>query len=470
MNEMMQARTLGTHRGTRTLHGVTAHGTSSPPAYARSGDLHIAYQTVGTGPIDLVVVEQWFSNVDAMWSFPPLSRLLNELASFSRVIGFDKRGTGLSDPIAVDALPAIEEWIDDLRAVLDAVGSERAVLLSGVGASVMALVFAATYPGWTSALVLVDGSARLAWSEDNPWGRRVDLLADDLERLRARWGTESGTLPLLAPNLMNDRELADMYLRYERQSASPGMAKAMIGWLYEVDVRPVLSAIRVPSLLLHHAEATRIAPAHGRHIAKQVKSARYVELAGADNYLWAGDTTALVAEVQEFLTGARPVLQPDRVLATALFTDIVDSTRLAAALGDRRWRDLLAAHNRKIRSILAVHRGREVKTTGDGFLATFDGSARAVRAAFSIREALAEQGMSVRTGLHTGEIEIADSDIAGITVHIAARINAIAEPGEVLVSSTVKELVTGSGLRFQQRGTHKLKGVPDEWRLFAASE
>ncbi|GAC1669019.1 MAG: adenylate/guanylate cyclase domain-containing protein [Candidatus Limnocylindrales bacterium] len=454
-----------------TTLGIVTQDPIAIPAtrYARSAGMHVAYQTFGNGPIDLVLVDQWFSNVDAMWAFPPLARLLTQLASFSRVIVFDKRGTGLSDPIAVDALPTIEEWIDDLRAVLDEVGSERTCLLSGIGASVMTLVFAATYPERTSALVLVDGCARLAWAEDYPWGQDVGRLAADLERLRAGWGTNGGTMTFLAPGLMNDRALAQQYIRYERQSASPGVAIAMIGWLYDVDVRHVLPAIRVPTLLLHHAGATRIAPVHGRYIAERIEGARYLEVPGADNYTWAGDSATLVAEIQEFLTGARPVLEPDRVLSTILFTDIVDSTRRAAAVGDARWRDVMAAHDHEVRQALERFRGREIKTTGDGFLAAFDGPARAVRAALSIRDAIASHGVAIRAGLHTGEIELRGADVAGLAVHIAARISAMAESGEVLVSSTVKDLVAGSGIVFEPRGTHQLKGVPDEWRLFAAT-
>ena len=436
--------------------------------YARAGDLHVAYQVFGDGPIDLVFVDQWFSNVDAVWDFPPLARLLNQLATFSRVIIFDKRGTGESDPIGVDQLPTIEEWIDDLRAVLDDAGSERTALLSGIGASVMALVFAATYPERASKLVLVDGCARLAWSEDYPWGQPLDRLPADLERIRGGWGIHGGTMTFLAPRLVADRALADALMRYERQSASPGMATAMIGWLYEVDVRHVLSSIRIPTLLLSHADATRIAPVHGRYIAERIEGARFVELPGADNYTWAGDTAPMLREIQEFLTGASPVIEPDRVLATVLFTDIVDSTRLAAELGDARWRDVLAAHDRAIRLALERFRGREIKTTGDGFLATFDGPARAVRAALSIRDTIAAQGFGVRSGLHTGEVELVGDDIAGIAVHIAARISALAGGGEVLTSNTVKDLVTGSGIVFEPRGPYQLKGIADEWLVFAA--
>ena len=437
--------------------------------YARKGNHAIAYQAIGEGSIDLVFVDQWFSNADAMWDFPPLAALYFRLAAFSRVIIFDKRGTGLSDPIAIDDLPTVEEWIDDLRAVLDDLGSDRTALMTGVGASLMALMFAATYPGRTSSLVLVDPFARARWAEDNPWGHPTDRLAQDLERVRANWGTKVGTMALLGSSLLSDRVLADQFMRYERQAASPGMAKAMIGWIYDVDVRHILSSIHVPTLVVCHRDATRIPADHGRYIADHITDAKYVEVPGDTNYTWAGDIAPMLSEVQEFLTGARPVLEPDRVLATVLFTDIVDSTRHAEELGDSRWRDVLAAHDRAARAALQQFRGREVKTTGDGFLATFDGPARAVRAAISIRDQIAGQGIQIRSGLHTGEIELAEHDIAGIAVHIAARICALADPGEVLTSSTVKDLVAGSGIAFSARGTHRLKGIADEWRLFTAA-
>lgn len=436
--------------------------------YARNGSLHIAYQTVGDGPLDLVLADQWFSNVDAQWDFPPLARLLPQLASFSRLIVFDKRGTGLSDPVSIDSLPTIEEWIDDLLAVLDAVGSERTVLLSGIGAAYMTLVFAATYPQRTSALVLVDPFARFAFADDYPLGQPTERLSQDLERLRAGWGVSGGTMNFLAPNLLEDRVLAERLMKYERHSVSPGVAKAMLQLLYEADVRDVLPAIRVPTLVLSHSSGARVGPAHGRYVADRIPGAKFLEVPGSENYIWAGDSGALVAEIQAFLTGARPVLEPNRVLATLLFTDIVDSTKRAAELGDRKWREVLDEHDRAIRQALERFQGREIKTTGDGFLATFDGPARAVRCALWIRAALATQGIDVRSGLHTGEIELAGDDVTGIAVHIAARVSALAGIGEVLVSSTVKDLVAGSGIEFESHGLHRLKGVPDEWRLFAA--
>jgi class 3 adenylate cyclase len=436
--------------------------------YARSGDLHIAYQAFGDGALDLVFVDQWFSNVEAAWEFEPLANLLTKLTSFARVIVFDKRGTGLSDPVALTSLPTIEGWGDDLLAVLDAAGSGRAALMSGVGSSAVSLVFAASHPGRTSALVLVDPYARVSQAPDYPIGVPTDQVPQHLERLRANWGLPGGgTMAFLAPDLLADQALAESYARYERQSGSPGAARAMIAALYASDVRDVLPAIRVPTLVLCHRDAPRIRPAHGRYIADRVPGARYVEIPGTTNYIWAGEPQSLISQVQEFLTGSRPEVEPDRVLATILFTDIVGSTAHAARLGDAGWRRLLLDHDRDVRSALQRFRGREVKTTGDGFLATFDGPARAVRCAVAIHDALAAQGIAVRAGIHTGEIELLENDIAGIAVHIASRICALAQPGETLVSSTVRDLVIGSGLEFEARGGHALKGVPGEWPLFA---
>jgi class 3 adenylate cyclase len=436
--------------------------------YARSGNLYIAYQTVGDGPLDLVLVDQWFGNVDAQWEFEPLADLLHQLASFSRLILFDKRGTGLSDPVSIDDLPTLEEWIDDMRAVLDAVGSERTAVLSGIGASLMTMVFAATYPERTSALVLVDPYARVSAAPDYPFGRPPDELPRVLDRLGSTWGTSGGLLNLLAPNLLEDRSLTERYQRFERQSASPGAAKAMVGMLYESDVRHVLPAIRVPTLVISRGEGARYGRQHGRYIAERIPDARFVEVNGKENVIWAGDTATIIDEIREFLTGVRSAPEPDRVLSTVLFTDIVDSTSRAAELGDRRWREVLAEHDRVVRSSLARFRGREVKTMGDGFLATFDGPARAIGSALAIRDGVAAAGLSVRSGLHTGEIVLAGDDVAGIAVNIAARISAMAGSGEVLASSTVKDLVAGSGIRFEPRGVHRLKGIPDEWRIFAA--
>ena len=437
--------------------------------YARSGGLYIGYQVFGTGSADLAVIDQWFGNVDAQWDLEPLADFLERLGSFSRVIASDKRGTGISDPVALDALPTLEDWMDDLRAVLDTVGSNRTIILAGIGASMMALLFAATYPERTAGLILVDAYARPTAAPGYAIGAPADDVAQLLERVGSLWGTRGGLLNFLAPGLLVDRGVAEAYERFERQSASPGAAVAMLSRLYGSDVRHVLPAIRVPTLVIARASGARISADHGRYIASGVPGARFVEIAGSENLMWAGDSQAILAEIQEFVTGVRPEPDVDRVLATVLFTDIVDSTRRAGELGDRGWRTALQEHDRVVRDALRRFRGREIKTTGDGFLATFDGPARAVRCAAAIRDALDSVGLAVRSGLHTGEVELLGSDVGGIAVHIAARICALADGGQILASSTVRDLVAGSGINFDDRGTHVLKGVPGEWRLFAVS-
>jgi class 3 adenylate cyclase len=439
----------------------------SETAYARSGELHIAYRVVGDGPIDVTLIDHWFSNVDAFRRLPPLARFIDRLASFARVILLDKRGTGLSDPVPLGGLPTLEEWIDDIRAVLDAIQVERTALVSGVGASYLALMFAATHPQRTSALALVDGYARLTAANDYIPGLPTEFTAEEVEDIRSGWG--SGILlRILAPAQADNLALLRSYAEYERQAASPGLAAAMVRMLYESDVRRILPTISVPTLVISHAESARIPAACGRYLAEHIPGARYVELAGSENLIWAGDQDSVVEEIQEFLTGVRSRAEPDRVLSTILFTDIVDSTRTAAALGDARWKDLLASHREIARAEIDRHRGREIDTTGDGFLATFDGPARAIRCAAAIRDAVRELGVVIRAGLHTGEIELMGAeDIGGIAVHIGARICALAGAGEILVSSTVRDLVVGSGIEFVDRGEHQLKGVPGEWRLFA---
>jgi class 3 adenylate cyclase len=434
--------------------------------YAKSGDLNIAHQVIGQGPIDVVLVDQWFSHMDGLWDVPPLAELVERLATFSRVITFDQRGIGLSDPVPIASLPSIEEWMDDLRAVMDAVGSERAALIAGLAAGFMATVFAATYPGRASSLVLVDTFPRFVRAPDYPWGAPAAERTRRLDEVQAEWG-RGLMLHQFAPSMAGDRRLQEAWARYERQSASPGTALAMVGMLYESDIRHVLPTIQIPTLVIARGQADRIPPGHSRYLADHIPGAKYVELPGIDTLMWAGDQEATVAEIQEFITGARPVPEPDRVLATVLFTDIVRSTDLAAELGDHRWRGVLAEHDRIVRRQLDRFRGREVKTTGDGFLATFDGPARAIRCAGAIRDGVRALEIEVRAGLHTGEIEVIGGDVGGIAVHIGARVAALAGADQVLVSSTVKDLVAGSGIEFEDRGTHSLKGVPGEWRLFA---
>ena len=434
--------------------------------YALAGDVHIAYQVLGTAPVDVVLADQWFSHMDAQWEVPPLAELRRRLSAFSRLILFDKRGIGLSDPVPIKALPMIDEWIDDVRAVLDAVGSRRAALVTNIGGAIPSIVCAAALPDRLSALVIVDGFARFTAAPGYEIGVSEEIKEMALASIEDGHG-RALMVDLFAPSVASDARLRAQFGRYERQSASPGSAAAMVRLLYETDVRDVLPTIRVPTLVMHHADAAHLPPALGRYLADRIPDARFLELPGADSLMWAGDQERIVAEIQEFVTGVRPDPERNRVLATVLFTDIVDSTARAAELGDRRWRELLAEHNRIVRDELARGGGREIKTTGDGFLATFDGPARAVRAAIAIRDALQGAGVTIRAGIHTGEIELLPDDVAGVSVHIGSRVSALAGPGEVLVSSTVKDLVAGSGITFEDRGTHTLKGVPDDWRLYA---
>lgn len=433
--------------------------------YAKSGDLHIAYQLVGEGP-PLVVSDQWFGNVDAQWDFPPMRRLLRRLASFARIVLFDKRGMGLSDPVPMRAAPSLEEWMDDLRAVLDDAGIDQTAILCGVGATYMGVLFAATYPERVRSLVIVNGYARMARTTDYEWGRSSEEIGEYVENVKRDWG-KPGTMDLLAPSAAEDEEVRRAFARFERQWASPGAYAAFTTVREGNDVRHVLPAIRVPTLVIHRS-GSRFAPLDGgRYIADQIPGARFVEVPGIDTYLWAGDIEPIVGEVEEFLTGSRHVPEMDRVLATVMFTDIVGSTKRAADIGDAAWKELLAQHDEFVRGELKRFRGNEVDTAGDGFLATFDGPARAVRAAEAIRDVVRGLGLEIRTGLHTGEVELAGDRVRGIAVHIGARVAATAKPGEVLVSSTVKDLVAGSGIEFEDRGRHSLKGVPGEWQLFA---
>ncbi|HJU51296.1 MAG TPA: adenylate/guanylate cyclase domain-containing protein [Acidimicrobiia bacterium] len=434
--------------------------------YARAGDAHIAYQVLGEGPIDIVLLDQWFSHMDGQWDVAPAAEFRRRLASFSRLIMFDKRGIGLSDPVPITQLPTLEEWIEDLRTVLDAVGSERAALIANLGGGLMSMVCAATYPDRISSLVVSDGYARIREAPDYPEGEPDEAVDARLAKIDSEHG-RGILVKFFAPSLAGDTRLVETFARYERQSASPGTAVAMIRMLYESDVRSVLPIVRVPTLIIQHIDTATHRPVLSRYLADHIPDAKLVMLPGSNSLIWAGDQDVVLAEIQEFITGIRPIAEPDRVLATVMFTDIVDSTARAAQLGDRRWRALLDDHDRLVRAELARRGGREVKRTGDGFLLTFDGPARAIRAADGIRQAVASLGLEVRTGLHTGEIELAGEDVAGVAVHIGARVVGLAGAGEILASSTVRDLVAGSGITFRDRGSHVLKGVPGRWRLFA---
>jgi class 3 adenylate cyclase len=441
----------------------------SPPEthYAKSGDLHVAYQVVGDGPFDLLHIPGFVSNVEAMWDEPLLARFLERLASFSRLILFDKRGTGLSDRVPNDRLPTLEERMDDLRAVLDAAGSEQAALLSHSEGGNLAVLYAATYPERTRALVTTGMFAARVWSPEYPWAPTPEERERSIEAVAREWGTP-GPLVDLVPSMVHDRAFMERYAAYTRRSASPGAAAALLRMNTYIDVRAVLPTITVPTLVAHHTDDRDANIEEGRWIAAQIPGARFLELPGEDHLPWVGDQDTLLDEVEEFLTGTRPMREPNRVLATVLFTDLVGSTQRAAELGDRRWRELLDAHETAVRRELVRFGGREVDTAGDGVFATFDGPARAIRAACAIRDSVRNLGLELRAGLHTGECELSNGKVRGIAVHTGARVAALAEPGEVLVSSTVRDLVAGSGISFEERGEHELKGVPGSWRLYAA--
>ena len=431
--------------------------------YARSGDAHIAYQIVGDGDLDLVLLPGAFSHVEHQWEEPSFARFLHRLAAFSRLIVLDVRGTGLSDRAA--DLPTLEEQIDDVLAVLDAVGSERAALFGLSQGGGLAMLCAAAHPARTSALVLFGAYARSVWAEDFPWGRAPEEYDELMHLADEGWG--SGVfLPLVAPSVATDASFTVWWAKQERLSGSPGAILAFLRAQREADVRHVLPAIQAPTLVIQRRDDAYRRPEHGRYLAETIPDATYVELPGRDNLPYVGDQDAVLDEVQEFLTGVRHGAEPDRLLATVLFTDIVGAAARAAELGDRAWRDLLERHNAVVRRELERGRGREVDTAGDGFLATFDGPARAIRTAYAIAEHIQALALDVRSGLHTGEVELVGDDVRGIAVHIGARTAALAGAGEVLVTSTVKDLVAGSGIDFEAKGMRALKGVPGKWRIF----
>jgi pimeloyl-ACP methyl ester carboxylesterase len=442
---------------------------SAGTRYAKNGDVNIAYQVLGSGPLDLVLVHGWVYSFDARWEIEPLERFYRRLASFSRLIVFDKRGVGLSDRVPPDDLPTLETRMDDMRAVMDEVGVERAAVLGHSEGAAMCALFAATYPERTQALVMVGGGARTRRAPDYALGATDDEI-EALERsILDGWGIDlvRSVVQQLAPSIADDEELVQAHLRAMMRAASPAAAAALTRMSSMIDIRHVLPAIRVPTLVLHRTE--EILAEASRDLGARVPGAKVVELPGTDHMPWLGDQDAALDEIEEFLTGVRPHPALDRVLATVLFTDIVGSTELAADLGDRRFRALLDEHNALVRRELVRFRGQELSTAGDGFLATFDGPARAVCCAVSIRDAARLLGLQIRFGLHTGELELAGADVRGIAVHTGARVADKAGPGEVLASSTVKDLVAGSGLEFEDRGTHELKGVPGTWRLYAVA-
>jgi class 3 adenylate cyclase len=441
--------------------------------YVHNGDIALAYQVVGDGPIDLVYVPQGISNLLIVWENPLYTRFLKRLASFSRLVILDPRGTGLSDRLSTHDIPPLEILMEDLGVVMDGVGSNGAVLFGGGDSGSLCAVFAATYPERTAALITYGTAARGTIAADYPWAWTAAQWDTYLSGLTAGWGTAeyaAETMAWTTPSLANDAEQLRWWTRMQRLAASPNAIAAIERIWSEIDIRPILSSIQSPTLILHRTGDPIERVEAGRDLARRVPGARFVELPGNDWPPWAGDQAAVLTEVESFVRGIREEeAQLDRVLATVLFTDIVGSTKKAAEIGDHGWRGLLDAHNKTVRAILARYRGREVDTAGDGFLATFDGPARAVRCAQVIGQAVRALGLEIRAGVHIGEIQLVGHDVRGIAVHIGSRVAALAGPGEVLVSSTVKDLVAGSGLVFEDRGSHELKGVPGEWRLFAVA-
>ncbi|MCU1450361.1 MAG: hydrolase [Acidimicrobiales bacterium] len=433
--------------------------------YARAGDLHIAYQVFGEGPVDLVIAWGTLSQVEVMWEEQGMARFFARLGRFARVIQFDKRGTGLSDAIA--GIPTLEERMDDVRAVMDAAGSERAFLFGESEGAPMSVLFAATYPERTLGLILWGGIVRLLADDDFPAGVSPDALEWFLDTLEQLWGTGKAAA-MFAPSLADSADRA-MWGRFERLAASPGAVRQLMLANAEIDIRPVLPSVGVPTLVVHATGEQMVPVGHGRYYAEHIAGARLVETPGRDHYVGGEDVDAVADETEEFVTGVRPSPAPNRVLATVLFTDIVDSTGNVVAAGDRRWSETLAGHDALVAREVGRQGGTVVKSLGDGALATFDGPARGIRAAQAVVSGIRNLGLEARAGLHTGEIERASDDVSGVAVHLASRVMATAGPGEVRVSRTVRDLVAGSGIEFSPLGPHALKGMPEEWDLFAVT-
>lgn len=434
--------------------------------YAKSGDVHIAYQQLGSGPVDLVVVPGWASHVELVWEEPSVVRFFERLGRFARVVWFDKRGTGLSDKVG--DLPILEVRMDDVRAVMDAVGFQRAAIFGISEGGSMSALFAATYPERTNALVLFGAFARRLRSEDYPWAPTREEREAWIQSLDTGWG-RNNEVDHLAPSRAGDPKFRAWFQRYGRASVSPSAAVALARMNSDIDIRAVLPTIRVPTLVLQRTGDRDVLLGNAQFLAKAIPGAKLVEMPGDDHLIFAGDMNSIIEELEEFLTGHRSHGPIDRVLTTILFTDLVGSTERATELGDSSWSELLSRHNELVRRELGRFGGKEVKTTGDGFLATFDGPARAVRCAAAIRAALGPLELSIRCGVHTGECELMSGDIGGIGVHLAARVMALANPNQILVTSTVRDLTSGSGLGFVDQGEHLFKGISEPWRLFEVS-
>lgn len=441
----------------------------SGPRYAKNGTVHIAYDVIGDGPVDLLFIPDGIIPIESMTELPSYSRFLKRLASFSRLVRFDRRGMGLSDPITESTPPTLEQWMDDGRAVMDAAGSARAAVLGVAEGGFVATLLAASHPDRISALVLVNATPGISAPPFSELGTAPEAIARLALSVNQRWGTDTSGAEYFAPSAAHDERFLDWLARSGRRAASPAVARALFNVLYYSDIRNILSAVRVPTLVIHRAGNRYLTPDHGRFLAAEIAHARYVEVPGDDHVPYLGDSDAIVDDVEEFLTGVRHGPEANRVLVTLLFVDIVESTQQAAALHDRDWRDLLDRFRVAVRQVLAQFNGREIDTAGDGFLATFDGPARAIQGALAIVKTAEAVGTTVRVGLHTGECEVLDHGVAGIAVHIASRVMGQAAPGEVLASRTVKDLVAGAGITFVDRGTHSLRGVPGDWQLYAAT-
>lgn len=435
--------------------------------YARSNGVHIAYQVFGEGPPDLIFIPGWVSHLEYAWEDPRFARFLQRLASYCRVVWFDKRGTGLSD--RVSGLPILEERMDDLRAVMGAAGVKRAVIFGTSEGGSMSALFAAAHPERVRALILYGAFARRIRAPDYPWAPPRSERERWIRQLEAGWGGDM-ELETLAPSAADDEAFRRWFAAYGRLSVSPSAAVTLAKMNTEIDIRAVLPSIHVPTLVIHRRGDRDVPVGNGRYLAEHIPGAKWVELPGNDHVWWVGDSDAVLEEVQEFVTGSRSPRAAERVLTTLMFTDIVRSTQRAKALGDRKWADLLARHNQLVRRELTRFGGHEVKATGDGFLATFDGPARGIRCACAIQRAARDLGLSVRIGLHTGECEVMGSDIGGLSVHIASRVAGRSDGTSVLVTSTLKDLVAGSGIGFRDRGRHTLKGVDEPRRIFAVTK
>ena len=434
--------------------------------YARSGDVSIAYQVVGSGALDLVLNHGWVSNIDLQWDEPHLATFLTRLASFARLITFDKRGTGLSDRVALNELPTLEQRMDDLRAVMDAAGSQQAALFGVSEGGAMCLLFAAAHPERVRAVLTFGSYAKRVWSPDYPWAPTPENREAEYAETLATWGTAVDSATIF-PSMVGNAAFREWIGAYFRAAASPAAAVALLRMNTQADIRAVLPTVRVPALIMNRIEDGDVKADEARFIASQIPGARVKLFEGADHVPWVGHTDEIVEEIEEFLTGSRNAAVEDRVLATIMSTDIAGSTEQVVRLGDRSWREHLDSHHAMVRRQLARYNGREIDTAGDGFFAAFDGPARGIRCAKAVVEAGSGLGLEIRAGLHTGECEVMGEKLTGIAVHTAARVSAAAEPSEVLVTATVRDLVAGSGILFADRGTRSLKGLPEPLHLFA---